>query len=193
MAGNKSIKKTFMEEKKNKLLNSLDKIFAEGKEQKLKIKLAQKIKNKLFTGDILDEINECDITDFLDEDDHIVEVFESIFPIEIKADNSIFRLFKHKIEVDLSDNIKDRFIYMFSDGRFIGGNFECYGISDREYVYGVEKIINAVPEMQTELIKTLKEFKASMDGTKYKIEDDGEKIELAKSNYEKLKNLLEQK
>ena len=61
-------------------------------------------------------MNEYDFSEILDEDQSVVKLFDSIFPIFVKKDNTIFRLYKHKIEVDLSDEMKDRYIYMFNDG-----------------------------------------------------------------------------
>ena len=98
-----------------KIICSIDKLLIEGKEQRLKAKLSKQIKNSIFTDDILAKLNECDFTGIIDEEESVVKLFDSIFPIFINDNNATFRLYKHKIEVDLSDDMKDRYIYMFSN------------------------------------------------------------------------------
>lgn len=43
--------------------------------------------------------------------------------------------------MDLSDDMKDRYIYMFNDGRLTSGLFQCFNISDDEYVYGIKRLL----------------------------------------------------
>lgn len=142
-----------------KILYSIDNLLIEGKEQKLKVKIARKIKNSIFVEEIISKLNECDFTGLIDEEDNILKLFDSIFPIFITKDNITFRLYKHKIEVDLSDNMKDRYIYMFSDGRLTSGLFQCYSISDDEYVYRIKKIIDIIPLIKEELLSTISSFR----------------------------------
>lgn len=73
-----------------KILYSIDNLLIEGKEQKLKGKLAKKIKNSIFTEEILSKLHECDFTGLIDEEDNVLKLFESIFPIFIKKGNTIF-------------------------------------------------------------------------------------------------------
>lgn len=69
----------------NKLLNSLDNLLNEEKEQKLKLKLGKEIKNRIFTDEILTKLNENDFSDLIDkEENDITTLFSSIFPIFIK-------------------------------------------------------------------------------------------------------------
>ena len=113
----------------NKLFNSIDNLLIEEKEERLKLKLAKEIKNSIFTDEIVMKLNENDFSGVIDaEDNNIATLFSSIFPIFINKGDIIFRLYKHKIEVDLSDEMNDRYIYMFSDGRLTSGLFQCFSL-----------------------------------------------------------------
>lgn len=169
-----------------KILCSIDNLLIEGKEQKLKAKLSRQIKNAIFTEDILTQLNECDFAGIADEKDNVVRLFESMFPIFVKKENSIFRLYKHKIEVDLSDEMKDRYIYMFSDGRFTSGEFQCYSISDDEYVYGIKKIIDIIPLIKKELQNTILSFKTNIDKHNDKLNNFKDREKIAEKNYNEL-------
>ena len=175
----------------DKILESIDSLLIENKEQKLKTKLAEKIRESIFTDEIVTKMNECDFSDILEEDQSIVKLFDSIFPIFVKKDNTIFRLYKHKIEVDLSDDMKDRYIYMFNDGRLTSGLFQCFNISDDEYVYGVKKIIDAIELFKEEILFTLENFKDNIDKPKEKINYSKEKEKIAIDNYNELMKYLE--
>lgn len=174
----------------DKILDSLDNLLIENKEQKLKTKLAEKIKNNIFTDEIVTKMNEYDFSEFLDEEQNIVKLFDSIFPIFIKKDNAIFRLYKHKIEVDLSDEMKDRYIYMFSDGRLTSGLFQCFSISDDEYVYGIKKIIQCSELFRKEILLTLENYKNNIDKSIHKINYSKEKEKIAIRNYDELIDYL---
>lgn len=169
-----------------KILCSIDNLLIEGKEQKLKAKLSRQIKKAIFTEDILTQLNECDFAGIADEKDNVVRLFESMFPIFVKKENSIFRLYKHKIEVDLSDEMKDRYIYMFSDGRFTSGEFQCYSISDDEYVYGIKKIIDIIPLIKKELQNTILSFKTNIDKHNDKLNNFKDREKIAEKNYNEL-------
>lgn len=169
-----------------KILCSIDNLLIEGKEQKLKAKLSRQIKNAIFTEDILTQLNECDFAGIADEKDNVVRLFESMFPIFVKKENSIFRLYKHKIEVDLSDEMKERYIYMFSDGRFTSGEFQCYSISDDEYVYGIKKIIDIIPLIKKELQNTILSFKTNIDKHNDKLNNFKDREKIAEKNYNEL-------
>ncbi len=169
-----------------KIVSSIDNILMESREQKLKEKLGKKIKNSIFTEDILSKLNECDFTNMTDESCDMTRLFESIFPIFIKDGNTTFRLYKHKIEVDLSDEMKDRYIYIFSDGRFTSGLFQCFNISDDEYVYGIKKIVDVIPKIRREIFITLENFKDNLDKQKTRIDNLQNKEKKAEENYKEL-------
>lgn len=174
----------------NKILDSIDNLLIENKEQKLKTKLAEKIKNNIFTDEILSKVNEYDFSEVLDDEQNVVKLFDSIFPIFIKKDSVIFRLYKHKIEVDLSDEMKDRYIYMFSDGRLTSGLFQCFNISDDEYVYGVKKIIQCSELFRKQILLTLENYKNNIDKSVQKINFSKEREKKAIKNYDELTRYL---
>ena len=178
----------------DKLFNSIDNLLIEEKEQRLKIKLAKQIKSSIFTDEIVMKLNENDFSGLMDtEGNNIVTLFSSIFPIFIKKGDTIFRLYKHKIEVDLSDEMSDRYIYMFSDGRLTSGLFQCFNLSEDEYVYGTKRIIDAVPVFKTAIINTLENFKKNIDINNDKIENLKNKKSLAEKNYNELISYLSEK
>ena len=179
----------------NKLFNSIDNLLIEGKEQKLKLKLAKEIRNSIFTDEIVMKLNENDFSCLSDdENNNIAMLFSSIFPIFIRKGDIIFRLYKHKIEVDLSDEMSDRYIYIFSDGRLTSGLFKCFNLSDDEYVYGIKRIIDTIPFFKTAIINTLENFKKNIDIHNDKIENLNNRKPLAEKNYnELLSYLLENK
>ncbi len=177
----------------DKILNSIDNLLIDGKEQKLKSRLGRNIRNSIFTEEIISKLNECDFTEMSAEEISVVKLFDTIFPIFIKKDNTVFRLYKHKIEVDLSDEMRDRYIYMFSDGRLTSGLFHCYSISDDEYVYGIKKIIDAIPKIKKELLSTITDYKSIMEKNKDKINNIKEREKTAEDNYNALTLYLSEK
>lgn len=178
----------------NKLFNSIDNLLIEEKEQRLKVKLANKIKDSIFTNEIVMKLNENDFSGFVSEEDNsIVMLFSSIFPIFVKKNDVIFRLYKHKIEVDLSDEMCDRYIYIFSDGRLTSGLFQCFNISDDEYVYGIKKIIDTIPLFKAAIINTLENFKKNIELHNDKIRSLKERKPLAEKNYDDLLKYLSEK
>lgn len=176
----------------NKLFKSFNNLLIESKEQRLKMKLAKEVKNSIFTDEILKKINEHDFTGIVDGDEDAVKLFSVIFPIFIKKDDVVFRLYKHKIEVDLSDEMKDRYIYMFSDGRLTSGLFECFNISDDEYVYGIKQIIDVIPLFKEAILDTLCNYKKNINNKK-KLESLKSKEIVAENNYNTLINYLSEK
>ena len=175
----------------NKLFNSIDNLLIEGREQRLKLKLSKEIKNSIFTDEIVMKLNENDFSGLIDqEDNNIAMLFSSIFPIFIKKGDIIFRLYKHKIEVDLSDEMNDRYIYIFSDGRLTSGLFQCFTLSDDEYIYGVKRIIDSIPLFKTAIINTLENFQKNIDIHNNKIENLKNREPLAEKNYNELLNYL---
>ncbi|MCD2345667.1 hypothetical protein [Clostridium guangxiense] len=175
----------------NKLFDSIDNLLVEEREQRLKLKLGKEIKNNIFTNEILIKLNENDFSGLIDEENNnMTELFSSIFPIFIKNGDIIFRLYKHKIEVDLSDEMRDRYIYIFSDGRLTSGLFQCFSLGDDEYVYGIKKIIDAIPLFKNAIIDTLENFKKNIDVHNNKIENSKNREQLAEKNYNELLNYL---
>ena len=175
----------------NKLFNSIDNLLIEGREQRLKLKLSKEIKNSIFTDEIVMKLNENDFSGLIDqEDNNIAMLFSSIFPIFIKKGDIIFRLYKDKIEVDLSDEMNDRYIYIFSDGRLTSGLFQCFTLSDDEYIYGVKRIIDSIPLFKTAIINTLENFKKNINVLSTKIENSKNREPLVEKNYKDLLNYL---
>ncbi len=174
----------------DKLFGHVDEFFKENKDQELKARLAKQIKSKIFTEDILNKLNEADFTGFVDEDNVIIELFDSIFPIVIRKDAVRFKLYRHKIQVEYSDNIDDRYIYMLADGRFTSGNLKCYTLADQEYVDNISKIIEAIPSLKQELINTLKEFQTNMEEKNYNTSHVQDKASAIQANYELLLNKI---
>ena len=178
----------------NKLLNSLDNLLNEEKEQKLKLKLGKEIKNRIFTEEILTKLNENDFSDLIDkEENDITTLFSSIFPIFIKKNDIIFRLYKHKIEVNLSNEMSDRYIYIFADGRLTSGLFQCFTLSDDEYVYGVKKIIDVIPLFREAILNTLENFKKNIEIHNNKIAKSKNREPLVEKNYNELFDYLSKK
>ena len=169
---------------------SIDNLLSEEKEQKLKVKLASKIKSKIFTEEILEKLNEHDFTGIVDEEQDIVMLFSTIFPVFVKKDGIVFRLYKHKIEVDLSDEMKDRYIYMFSDGRLTSGLFQCFNISDDEYVYGIKRIIEVIPIFKESILETLSTYNKNISAN-YVNNNLKPRLEVAEKNYNELIKYLE--
>ena len=170
------------------LFVSLDNLMEEEKEQKLKQKLAKKIKDSIFTEEIIEQLNENDFSEI--EEENMPSIFSCIFPIFVTRDDVVFRLYKHKIEVDLSDEVSDRYIFMFSDGRLTSGLFKCFSLSDDEYCYGIKRIINTIPFFQEVIIKALKNYKENMKKNDKKIEASKGKDAIAEKNYNDLLNYL---
>lgn len=175
----------------NKLLNSLDNLLTEEREQRLKLKLGKEIRNRIFTDEIVAKLNESDFSYLVDnEDNNMAMLFSSIFPIFVKKGDIIFRLYKHKIEVDLSDEMNDRYIYIFSDGRLTSGLFKCFTLSDDEYVYGIKRIIDTIPLFKIAIINILENFKKNINIHNDKIENSKNRELLAEKNYNELLGYL---
>ena len=132
----------------SKLVNSIDNLLSDEKEQKLRSKLGKEMHNCIFTNDIIEKLNKNDLSGLVDEEQELATLFSMIFPVFVQKNHIIFRLYKHKIEVDLSNEMSDRYIYMFSDGRLTSGLFQCFKLYDKEYVYGIKQIINVIPNFR---------------------------------------------
>lgn len=174
----------------NKFFQSIDNLLMEEKEQRLKLKLCKEIKNSIFTDEIVTKLNESDFSGLIDEEENISKLFSSIFPVFVKKGEVVFRLYKHKIEVDLSDEMSDRYIYMFSDGRLTSGLFQCFTISDDEYFYGIKKIIDAIPLFRTAIITAITNFNENIDIHHNRIENSKERELIAEKNYNALASYL---
>lgn len=174
----------------NKLINSFDNLLLDEKQQKLKGRLGKKIREKVFTEDIITEINENDISGIMDEEEEMSYIFSSIFPVIIKKDNLIFRLYKHKIELDFSNEMRDRYIYIFNDGRLTSGAFKCYDLCDEEYLNQVRVIIAAIPDLKIGIVKALNCFKENKEMHHREIIKSKKRELVAKENFEKLLTIL---
>ena len=82
---------------------------------------------------IINKLNENDFSGLVEAEEEVTMFFQC-FPVFIQKNDVIFRLYKHKIEVDLLNEMRDRYIYMFSNGRLTSGLFQCFKLYDKEYV-----------------------------------------------------------
>lgn len=175
------------------LFNSIDSLLFTEKEQKLRAKLGREIYNNIFTEEITDKINLCDFSyiDMVDEkSEEIAFLFSTIFPVFIEENEVVFRLYKHKIEVDLSDEMSDRYIFIFSDGRLTSGLFQCFRLYDDEYIYGIKKIINVIPKLKQAIIKAIDNLGENKKNLKEDKLDFKSKMDIAEKNYSELKELI---
>ena len=170
----------------NKLIDSIDNVLSDEKEQKLRSKLGKEIRKCIFTDDIVKKLNESDFSGLVEQEEEIEVLFSMIFPVFIEKEDVIFRLYKHKIEVDLSDEMSDRYIYIFSDGRLTSGLFECFKLYDDEYVYGIKKIINIIPSLRETIKEELVNLDKSEKLNKQKMGDFKNSEIVAKKNFNEL-------
>ncbi|AGK98285.1 hypothetical protein Clopa_3495 [Clostridium pasteurianum BC1] len=150
------------------LVNSITKYISKGKEEELREKVSNAIKEEIFSKDIEIRLNARDFSSIglLDNStEELAFLFSTIFPVLIDDNGSRFRLYKHKIEIALSGEMDDRFIYILSDGRLTSGEFKCYRLYDDEYVYIVKRIIQNIPRLRERLKLTLKDLDKSIDDT----------------------------
>lgn len=170
----------------DKFFDSIDNLLIVEKEQKLKLKLSREIRDSIFTDEVAVKLNENDLSGLIDEGEDIPTLFSNIFPIFVKKGDVVFRLYKHKVEVDLSDDMSDRYIYMFSDGRLTSGLFQCFNISDDEYLYGVKRVIDAIPLLKAEILSTVENFKNKAEVYCNKMENVKSREPMAEKNYNEL-------
>lgn len=170
----------------NKLFESIDNVFSDEKEQKLRSKLGKEIHNCIFTNDIVKKLNDNDFSGLAEEEEEAIILFSMIFPIFVKKNDVIFRLYKHKIEVDLSNEMSDRYIYMFSDGRLTSGLFQCFRLYDEEYIYGIKKIINVIPDFKETIKAALVNLDKNENYHKKKIKNFKDKEVIAEKNFDEL-------
>lgn len=174
----------------SKLLSSIDNLLRDEKERKFRIKLGNKIKDCIFTDEIMNELNENDLSGLIDEEEEIVFLFSMLFPVFVDNEGVTFRLYRHKIEVDLSDDMRDRYIYIFSDGRLTSGLFESFRLYDDEYVYGIKRIINVIPLLKNAIKEALIDFQENGSQPKEKIQHLKNNGIIAKKNFDELSEML---
>ncbi|NMM61930.1 hypothetical protein HBE96_04345 [Clostridium sp. P21] len=173
-----------------RLLSSIDNLLRDEKERKFRIKLGNKIKDCIFTDEIMNELNESDFSGLVDEEEEIVFLFSTVFPVFVEKNDVTFRLYRHKIEVDLSDEMRDRYIYIFSDGRLTSGLFESFRLYDDEYVYGIKRIINVIPLLKNAIKQALTNFEKNGKRREEKIRHFKNKGIIAKKNFDELSEML---
>ncbi|WP_242834563.1 hypothetical protein [Clostridium pasteurianum] len=175
------------------LVNSITKYISKGKEEELREKIATSIKEEIFSKDIEIRLNARDFSGVGLLDNSTAELtflFSTIFPVLIDDNGERFRLYKHKIEIALSGEMKDRFIYILSDGRLTSGEFKCYRLYDDEYVYIVKKIIENIPRLRDTLKSALKDLDKGIKDIDVKKQLSEQHINRAKENADKLFKLL---
>ncbi|MFT5875687.1 MAG: hypothetical protein ACI8WT_004683 [Clostridium sp.] len=170
----------------NKLFDSIDNLLFDEKEQKLRSKLGKEIRKCIFTDDIIKKLNENDFSGLVEEKEEIEVLFSMIFPVFVQKNDVIFRLYKDKIEVDLSKKMSDRYIYVFSDGRLTSGLFECFNLYDDEYIYEIKKIISIIPSFRETVKEELVNLNKKENLNKQKTGNFKEKEMLAKKNFNEL-------
>lgn len=174
----------------NRLLNPIDNLLRDEKERKLRIKLGNKIKDCIFTDEIMTRLNESDLSGLTDKEEEIVFLFSMLFPVFVKEEDAIFRLYRHKIEVDLSNEMRDRYIYIFYDGRLTSGLFESFRLYDDAYVYGIKRIINVIPLLKNAINESLIDFEKNENLHKEKIQHLRDKEIIAEKNFNELSMML---
>lgn len=176
------------------LFSTLDNRLLIEKEQKFRTKLGNHIYNCIFTEDIMHKMNLIDFSDIgliNDSNDERAFLFSTIFPVFIEKNDVVFRLYKHKIEVDLSDEMSDRYIFIFSEGRLTSGLFQCFRLYDDEYMYGIKKVIQVIPELKKAILNALDNLEKSSESFKRDINDFKDKVNLAEKNYNELLSELD--
>lgn len=172
------------------MFDSIDNLLSDEKEQKLRSKLGKELCNCIFTNDVIEKLNENDLTGLVDEEEEITTLFSMIFPVFVQKNNFIFRLYKHKIEVDLSNEMSDRYIYMFSDGRLTSGLFQCFKLYDKEYVYGIKQIIQIIPDFRKAIKDELVNLDRKGEIQKQKVNRFNDSELIAEKNYNELIEIL---
>lgn len=174
----------------NRLLNPIDNLLRDERERKLRIKLGNRIKDSIFTDEIMTKLNESDFSGIIDEEEEIVFLFSMLFPVFVEEKGATFRLYRHKIEVDLSNEMRDRYIYIFSDGRLTSGIFESFRLYDDAYVYGIKRIINVIPLLKNAINESLIDFQKNQNFHKEKIQHLRDKEIIAEKNFNELSMML---
>ncbi|AAK78588.1 hypothetical protein BJV85_003401 [Clostridium acetobutylicum] len=176
----------------NKLFSSIDNLFAGEREQNLRVKLGKAIKNSIFTDEIITKLYENDFTGLVEEENKISSLFSIIFPVYVKKSSSSFRLYKHKIELNLPEE-NARYIYIFDDGRLTSDSFHCFRLYDDTYVDKLSKIISLIPLFKEAINSALDNFEKNINTYDEKILDTNKKELLAEDNFKFLINKLSPK
>ncbi|WP_026881620.1 hypothetical protein [Clostridium akagii] len=182
-------KKNYIED----IFNSIGNYVSKEKEEELREKVSISIKAKIFSDEIEECLNSRDFSHvgLLDNSsDDKAFMFSTIFPIFIKVRDATFRLYKHKVEIMLSDDMKDRFVYIFSDGRLTSGEFKCYKLYEDEYVYIIKRIIENIPKFESALKEEIHNLDAEIDEVDKKKDTSKIQLDKAKNNYKLLLDML---
>ncbi len=182
-------KKNYIED----IISSIGNYVSKEKEEELREKVSMSIKVKIFSSEVEDCLNSRDFSHvgLLDNSsDDKTFMFSTIFPIFVKDREATFRLYKHKVEIMLSDSMKDRFIYIFSDGRLTSGEFKCYKLYEDEYVYIVKRIIENIPKFEAALKEEIDNLDSEIDEVHKKKDTSKIQIDKAKGNYKLLLDML---
>ncbi|MBC2581328.1 hypothetical protein [Clostridium sp. DJ247] len=177
----------------NNLFNSIENYISKGKEEELRDKISSIIREKIFSKDIEECLNFRDFSDvgFLDNSvENVAFLFSTMFPVFIEERGVTFRLYKHKIEITLSDKMKDRFIYIFSEGSLISGEFKCYRLYNDEYVYIVKRIIEIIPKLKDAIKEAINNFDGSSKDIHVKKENSKIHLDKAKHSAKLLLDML---
>jgi len=175
------------------IINSIGNYVSKEKEEELREKISMSIKAKIFSSEVEDCLNSRDFSHvgLLDNSsDDRAFMFSTIFPIFVKVREATFRLYKHKVEIMLSDNMKDRFIYIFSDGRLTSGEFKCYKLYEEEYVYIIKRIIESIPKFELALKEEVDNLDAEVDEVDKKKDTSKVQIDKARENYKSIMDML---
>lgn len=175
------------------LVSSITKFISKEKEEELREKIATTIKEEIFSKDIEVRLNARDFSgagllDNVSEEANFL--FSTIFPVLIDDNGARYALYKHKIEITLSGEMKDRFIYIFSEGRLTSGEFKCYRLYEDEYVYIVKKIISNIPRFKYTLKEALKDLDKSVGNIDTKKQLSEDRLKKAQENADKLLKML---
>lgn len=177
----------------NRLLDSIDYLLKDEKERKLRARLGSRIKNCIFTDAILTMLNEGDFSGLADEQDEIVFLFSTLFPVVVNERGVTFRLYRHKIEVNLTNDSEDRYIYNFSEGRLTSGLFDSFRLYNDEYVNVIKHIIHVFPLLKSAINNSYTDFKEKSFNHKEKIQHYREKEIIAERNFDYLITTLGEK
>ncbi|URZ17702.1 hypothetical protein [Clostridium felsineum] len=173
----------------NKLFTSIDNLFAAEKEQNLRSKLGKEIKNLIFTDDIITKLYETDFSDLVDESEKANSIFSNIFPVYIRRETASFRLYKHKIEINLFPK-NTRYIYIFDAGRLTSDSLNCFRLYDNDYVDILIMIITLIPLFKENINIALDNFEKNINTYNENILNSNRKELLAEDNFKFLMSKL---
>ncbi|HCW54185.1 MAG TPA: hypothetical protein DG753_10710, partial [Clostridium sp.] len=77
------------------------------------------------------------------------------------------------------------------------GLFQCFSLTDDEYVYGIKRIIDIIPKIREELLVTIENFRINIQTSIKKDNEEIKKIanrkKIAEENYNELEKYFLQK